>query len=329
MGLPRRLAVTALVLAGCSAWAQQAAQPARTEWPTRPVKIIVPFPAGGGYDLMARNIGQKISDSLGQPVVVENRAGANGNIGSDAVAKSAPDGYTLLLGGIGPQAFSVALYPKLPFNPEKDLAPVSLVASQPNVLVTHPGVPAKSLQELIAQAKARPGQVSWGSTGSGSGQHFGLEQLKSVAGIDVIHVPYKGAAPLHQALLAGEVNAGFNIIQLPMQHVRKGELKALATASKKRSPLAPDVPTMAELGYPIDFDTWYALYAPAGTPADIVAKLNAHVNRALADPQLKERAGALGLDLIGSTPEQLSAHMHQEITRWSALAKAANIKAGD
>jgi tripartite-type tricarboxylate transporter receptor subunit TctC len=327
MDIPRRLAIATLALAGAAAWAQPAAQPARTDWPARPIKIIVPFPAGGGYDFMARNIGQKISESLGQPVVVENRAGANGNIGSDAVAKSAPDGYTLLLGGIGPQAFSVALYPKMPFDPEKDLAPVSLVASQPNVLVAHPSLPAKSLQELIAQAKARPGQVSWGSTGSGGGQHFGLEQLKSVAGIDVIHVPYKGAAPLHQALLAGEVNAGFNIIQLPMQHVRKGELKALATASKKRSPLAPDVPTMAELGYPIDFDTWYALYAPAGTPRDIVAKLNSHVNRALADPQIKERAGTLGLDLIGSTPEQLAAHMHQEITRWSALAKAANIKA--
>jgi tripartite-type tricarboxylate transporter receptor subunit TctC len=327
MGMPRRFAIATLALAATAAWAQPAAQPARADWPARPIKIIVPFPAGGGYDFVARNVGQKIAESLGQPVVVENRAGANGNIGSDAVAKAAPDGYTLLLGGIGPQAFSVALYPKMPFDPEKDLAPVSLVASQPNVLVAHPSVTAKSLQELVAQAKAKPGQVSWGSTGSGSGQHFGLEQLKAVAGIDVIHVPYKGAAPLHQALLAGEVNAGFNIIQLPMQHVRKGELKALATASKKRSPLAPDVPTMAELGYPIDFDTWYALYAPAGTPRDIVAKLNSHVNRALADPQIKERAAALGLDLIGSTPEQLAAHMHQEITRWSALAKAANIKA--
>jgi tripartite-type tricarboxylate transporter receptor subunit TctC len=327
MGMSRRFAIATLALAATAAWAQPAAQPARADWPARPIKIIVPFPAGGGYDFVARNVGQKIAESLGQPVVVENRAGANGNIGSDAVAKAAPDGYTLLLGGIGPQAFSVALYPKMPFDPEKDLAPVSLVASQPNVLVAHPSVTAKSLQELVAQAKAKPGQVSWGSTGSGSGQHFGLEQLKAVAGIDVIHVPYKGAAPLHQALLAGEVNAGFNIIQLPMQHVRKGELKALATASKKRSPLAPDVPTMAELGYPIDFDTWYALYAPAGTPRDIVAKLNSHVNRALADPQIKERAAALGLDLIGSTPEQLAAHMHQEITRWSALAKAANIKA--
>jgi tripartite-type tricarboxylate transporter receptor subunit TctC len=323
MKLLRRAFVCAILVCGAAA----IAQPARSDWPARPIKIIVPFPAGGGYDFMARNIAQKLTESLGQPVVVENRAGANGNIGSDAVAKAPPDGYTLLLGGIGPQAFSVALYPKMPFDPEKDLAPVSLVASQPNLLVAHPSFAPKNLAELIAQAKAKPGTIPFGSTGSGSGQHFGLEQLKAVSGIDVIHVPYKGAAPLHQAMLAGEVAVAFNIIQLPMQQVRRGELKALATASKKRSPLAPDVPTMAELGYAIDFDTWYGVYAPAGTPRDVIAKLNTHVNRALADPALKERAGALGLELIGSTPEQLAAHMRQEIARWSALAKAANIKA--
>jgi tripartite-type tricarboxylate transporter receptor subunit TctC len=296
-------------------------------WPTRPIKVIVPFPAGGGYDFMARNLAQKLTDSLGQPVVVENRAGANGNIGSDAVAKAAPDGYTLLLGGIGPQAFSVALYPKLPFDPQRDFAPVSLVASQPNLLLTHPSLPVKSVAELVALAKAKPGELPFGSTGSGSGQHFGLEQLKAVSGIDVIHVPYKGAAPLHMAMLAGEVKVAFNIIQLPMQQVRRGELRALALASKKRSPLAPEVPTMAELGYPIDFDTWYAMFAPTGTPRDIITKLNAAILRALSDTAFKERALALGIDLIGSSPEQLGTHMRQEITRWTDLAKAANIKA--
>jgi tripartite-type tricarboxylate transporter receptor subunit TctC len=317
----REFVLAAAALAGGSAFAQSA------DWPAKPVKIIVPFPAGGGYDFMARNLAQRLSESMGQQFVVENRAGANGNIGSDAVAKSPPDGYTLLLGGIGPQAFSVPLYPNLPYDPRRDLAPVSLVAGQPNLLIAHPSLPAKTLAEFIALAKSRPGKIAFGSTGNGGGQHFGLEQLKSVAGIDVIHVPYKGAAPLHMALVSGEVQVGFNIIQLPMQHVRKGELRALATASKKRSPLAPDVPTMAEQGYAIDFDTWYGVYAPAGTPREIVAKLNTHVNRALADPQLKERAGALGLDLIGSTPEQLTSHMQQEISRWSALAKSANIKA--
>jgi tripartite-type tricarboxylate transporter receptor subunit TctC len=322
MSFIRRVFLFALASVSMCAGAQTAAN-----WPSRPIKMIVPFPAGGGYDFMARNLAQRLTDSLGQPVVVENRAGANGNIGSDAVAKAAPDGYTLLLGGIGPQAFSVALYPKLPFDPQRDFAPISLVASQPNLLLTHPSLAVKSVAELVALAKARPGELTFGSTGNGSGQHFGLEQLKAVSGIEVINVPYKGAAPLHMALLANEVKVAFNIIQLPMQQVRRGELRALAVASKKRSPLAPDVPTMTELGYPIDFDTWYAVFAPAETPRGIVDKLNGAVLRALADPAFKESTSGLGIDLIGSSPEQLGSHMRQEITRWSALAKAANIKA--
>lgn len=320
----RSFLATMALLALCTAsWAQPA--PA-TAWPVRPIKIVVPFPAGGGYDFMARNIGQRLSESLGQPVVVENRAGANGNIGSDLVAKAAPDGYTLLLGGIGPQALSPALYPKLPYNPERDFQPVALAATQPNVLIVHPSLPVKSVAELVAYAKANPGRLSFGSTGNGSGQHFGLEQLRQVAGIDVVHVPYKGASPLHMALLSGEVSAGFNIVQLPMQQVRKGELRALATASKKRSVLATDVPTLAELGMPIDFDTWYAVYAPARTPREIVARLNTEINRILAQPDLKERANALGIELQGGSPEQLAAHMQGEIARWSRLAGAANIK---
>lgn len=318
------LATIALLALCTGSWAQPA--PA-TAWPVRPIKIVVPFPAGGGYDFMARNIGQRLSESLGQPVVIENRAGANGNIGSDVVAKAAPDGYTLLLGGIGPQALSPALYPKLPYNPERDFQPVALVATQPNVLIVHPSLPVKSVAELVAYAKANPGRLSFGSTGNGSGQHFGLEQLRQVAGIDVVHVPYKGASPLHMALLSGEVSAGFNIVQLPMQQVRKGELRALATASKKRSVLATDVPTLAELGMPIDFDTWYAVYAPARTPREIVTRLNTEINRILAQPELKERANALGIELQGGSPEQLAEHMQGEIARWSRLAGAANIKA--
>ena len=299
---------------------------AQTPYPSKPIKIIVPFPAGGGYDFMARSIGQRISEATGQPVVIDNRAGANGNIGSDAVAKAEADGYTLLLGGIGPQALSVALYPKLPYNPEKDFQPVSLVATQPNLLVVNPKLPVKSLAELIAYAKANPGKLSFGSAGNGSGQHFGLEQLKQETGIDVIHVPYKGAAPLHAALLGGEIMAAFNIIQLPMPFVKNGSLRALATASLKRSVLATDVPTMAELGHPIDFDTWYALYAPAGTPKDIIAKLNLEVGRALAQADLREKANALGIELRGTTPDQLATHMRGEIARWIKIGKAANIK---
>jgi tripartite-type tricarboxylate transporter receptor subunit TctC len=318
----RRHFLTALA-AGALAFGQGAVA---QSYPNKPIRIIVPFPAGGGYDFSARNIAQKLSDSLGQPVVVENRAGANGNIGSDVVAKSAPDGYTLLLGGIGPQALSVALYPKLPYDPERDLQPISLVAGQPNLLVVKPSLPVKSLGEFIKYAKANPGKLSVGSAGNGSGQHFGLEQLKQEAGLDAVHVPYKGAAPLHAALLGGEIDAAFNIIQLPMPQVRKGDLRALAIASKKRSALAPDVPTMAELGFPIDFDTWYALYAPAGTPKEIVSRLNAETLKALQAPDFKERAAALGVDLLGTTPEQLAAHQRAEIARWTKVGKAANIK---
>ncbi len=304
-----------------SAQAQSQAQ----SYPSRPIRMIVPFPAGGGYDFMARNIGQKLTEAWGQPVVVDNRSGANGNIASEIAAKSPPDGYTLLLGGIGPQALSVALYPKLPYDPMKDFEPVSLVAAQPNLLVVHPSLPVKSLKELIAFAKARPGQITFGSPSTGSGQHFGLEQLKLMTGIDLVHVPYKGAAPLHSALLAGEVSVAFNIIQLPLPYVKAGRLRALATASTKRAALAPEIPTMAELGYPIDFDTWYGVFAPAGTPRDIVAKLNSEIARALALPELKARAGVLGIDLLGTSPERLAAHMKAEIARWNKVAKDAKI----
>ena len=295
-------------------------------YPSKPIRMVAPFPAGGGYDFMARNIGQRLHESWGQPVVVENRSGANGNIGSEAIARAAPDGYSLLLGGIGPQALSVALYPKLPYDPLRDFEPVSLVAAQPNLLVVHPSLPVKSLKELIAFAKARPGQVTFGSPSQGSGQHFGLEQLKLMTGTNFVHVPYKGAAPLHSALVSGEVSVGFNIIQLPVPYVKDGRLRALATASTKRAALAPNVPTMAELGYPIDFDTWYGVYAPAGTPKDIVAKLNAEINRVLGNAEFREKAGVLGLELIGTSPERLSAHMKAEIARWVKVARAANIK---
>lgn len=299
---------------------------AQGAYPGRAIRMIVPFPAGGGYDFMARNIGSRLNEAWGQSVLVENRAGANGNIGSDVVAKAPPDGYTLLLGGIGPQALSVALYPKMPYDALKDFEPVSLVAAQPNLLVVHPSVPVKNVRELIALAKSRPGEVTFGSPSNGSGQHFGLEQLKLLTGVNMVHVPYKGAAPLHTALLAGEVSVGFNIILLPLPHLKTGKLRALATASTKRAALAPDIPTMAELGYAIDFDTWYGLYAPAGTSKDIVGKISTEVMRILAVQDFRDRAAVLGVELIGTPPDRLAAHMRNEITRWTKVARAANIK---
>ncbi len=321
---PQQLLLSAIVAVAAALPAVEAL--AQGAYPTRAIRMVAPFPAGGGYDFMARNIGQRLHEAWGQPVVVENRAGANGNIGSDIVAKAPPDGYTLLLGGIGPQALSVPLYPKMPYDPLKDFEPVSLVAAQPNLLVVHPSVPVNSVKELIALAKSRPGEVTFGSPSNGSGQHFGLEQFKLLTGVNMVHVPYKGAAPLHTALLAGEVSVGFNIIQLPLPHIKTGKLRALATASTKRAALAPEVPTMIELGYPIDFDTWYGLYAPAGTPKDIVNKVSAEVVRILAVQDFRNRAAVLGVELIGTSPERLAAHMRNEIERWTKVARAANIK---
>ncbi len=323
----RLLLQLTLTLAAATAAAWPAADVlAQANYPTRPVRMIAPFPAGGGYDFMARNIGIRLTEVWGQQFLVENRAGANGNIGSDVVAKSAPDGYTLLLGGIGPQALSVALYPKMPYDAMKDFEPISLVASQPNLLVVHPSVPVKNVKELIALAKSKPGQITFGSPSNASGQHFGLEQLKQMTGVDLVHIPFKGAAPLHTALLSGEVSVGFNIILLPLQHIKTGKLRGLATASTKRAALAPDIPTMAEQGYPIDFDTWYGLYAPAGTSKEIVAKLSAEVGRILAVQDFKDRAAVMGVELSGTSPERLSAHMRNEINRWTKVAKAANMK---
>jgi tripartite-type tricarboxylate transporter receptor subunit TctC len=319
----RRAVLATLVLAG--ALAAPAAAVAQA-WPAKPVRMIAPFPAGGGYDLIARILAEKMSTSLGQPVVVENRAGANGNIGSDAVAKSAPDGYTLLLGGIGPQALSVGLYPKLPYDPTRDFEPISLVAAQPNLFVAHPSLGIRTVADLVQLAKTRAGQpIAYASTGSGSGQHLASEQLKQMAGIELLHVPYKGAAPSLAASLAGEVGVAFNVILLPLQHVKAGKLVALGIASSKRSPLAPDVPTLAEQGYPIDIDTWYGLLAPAGTPKDVVAKLHAETVRILALPDVRQRLGDQGIDAIGSTPQQLGEHIARESRKWTGVIRAAKI----
>ena len=294
-------------------------------YPSHPIRIVAPFPAGGGYDFLSRLIAPELSKTFGQPVIVENRAGANGNIGTDAVAKSAPDGYTLLMGGNSPLALNVALYP-LPYDPLRDFAPISRVATQPNLLAAHPSVPVKSLAELIEYARANPGKVTYGSAGNGSPQHLAAELLKRMAGIDLVHVPYKGAAPNAQALLAGEIAIAFNIILLPLPHVQSGRLTGLALASARRSPLAPDIATMTELGYPIDIDTWYGLVAPAGTPGDIISRLNAEVVRILGLPELKERTKSQGIELGASTPEEFAAFLRADIARWGKAIRETGIK---
>ena len=294
-------------------------------YPNRPIHIVAPFPAGGGYDFLSRLLAPEMTRTFGQPVIVENKSGANGNIGTEAVAKSAPDGYTLLMGGNSPLALNVALY-ALPYDPVKDFAPISRVATQPNLLAAHPSVPVKSLAELIDYARANPGKLTYGSAGNGSPQHLAAELLKRMAGIDLVHVPYKGAAPNAQALLAGEISIAFNIILLPLPHVQSGRLTGLALASAKRSPLAPGLPTMTELGYPIDIDTWYGLVAPAGTPAEIIAKLNTEVVRILSLPELSERTKSQGIELGASTPEEFAAFLRADIARWGKAIRETGIK---
>jgi tripartite-type tricarboxylate transporter receptor subunit TctC len=309
-----------VVLATCASAAALA-----QAYPNRPIRIIAPFPAGGGYDFLSRLIGQEMSKTLGQPVVVDNKSGANGNIGTDAAAKSAPDGYTLLMGGNSPLSLNVGLYPKLPYDPVKDFEPISRVATQPNLLAVHPGVPVKSLAELIQYARANPGKLSYGSNGNGSPQHLAAELLKRSAGIEMVHVPYKGAAPTASALLAGEVSLAFNIILLPLPQVQAGRLTGIAVASSRRSPLAPELPTMSELGYPIDIDTWYGLLAPAGTPKDIVARLSAETVRIVSLPELKDRTRTQGIELGGSTPEEFAAFMAADIAKWTRAIREMRI----
>jgi tripartite-type tricarboxylate transporter receptor subunit TctC len=315
-----RIVVPALILAALAS-AGVSAQ----GYPGRPIRIVAPYPAGGGYDFLARVLGAEMTKTFGQPVIVENKAGANGNIGTDAVAKSAPDGYTLLMGGNSPLSLNVGLYPKLPYDPVRDFEPISRVATQPNLFAANPKVPVKSVAELVQYAKANPGKLSYGSNGNGSPQHLAAEQLKRMAGIDMVHVPYKGAAPTAAALLAGEVSVAFNIILLPLPHVQSGKLTGLAVASSKRSPLAPDIPTMAELGYPIDIDTWYGLVAPAGTSKIIIAKLNAETVRIVNIAELRDKIRTQGIELGGSTPEEFGAFLRADIAKWTKAIHEMNI----
>jgi tripartite-type tricarboxylate transporter receptor subunit TctC len=318
-----RSAVPALILTALLSGA--GADVSAQAYPNRAIHIIAPFPAGGGYDFLSRLIGAEMTKTFGQPVIVENKAGANGNIGTEAAAKSAPDGYTLLMGGNSPLSLNVGLYPRLPYDPAKDFDPISRVATQPNLLAANPKVPVRTLPELIAYAMANPGKLTYASNGNGSPQHLAAEQLKRMAGIDIVHVPYKGAAPTAAALLAGEVSVAFNIILLPLPHVQSGKLTGIAVASSKRSPLAPNLPTMAELGYPIDIDTWYGLVAPAGTPRDIVAKLNAETLRILNLPGLKEKTRGQGIELGGSTPEEFATFIREDIAKWTKAIREMGI----
>lgn len=296
-------------------------------YPSKPIRIVVPFAAGGGVDFTARIVGQKLGTALGQPVVADNRTGASGAIGTEIVAKAPPDGYTLLLGSAGPLAILPGISARLPFDPVASFAPITQVSSMPFVLVVHPSLPVKSVQDLIALARARPGQLNFGSPGSGSTTHLAGELLKALAKIDIVHVPYKGVAPALADLLAGQMQLMSGDLSSVMPQVKAGRLRALAVTGVKRSALAPDLPTIAEAGVPgYEASGWFGVLAPAATPGEIVSRLNAVIVKGIMDADTRERLGALGGDVVGSTPAEFAARLRDDLAKWGQLIKAIGLK---
>ena len=304
------------------------AHAAFAQYPAKPVRLVVPFPAGESVDATARLVGQSWSGALGAQIVVDNRGGAGGTIGSEAVAKSAADGYTLLWGNVGPLAIGPGLYKKLGYDVAKDFEPVSLVATLPFVLFASPMLSANSLTELIAYAKAHPGEINFGSTGVGSGLHLIAELFKSVAGIQIVHVPYKGVAQALPEMMSGKVQIAFNTIPAFLPHVKAGRLKALAITAASRSPLLPDVATMPEAGLAaVQGGSWHAVVAPAGTPRDIVAKLNQTLVATLAASELRTQLANQGAQPVGGTPEELRAFMRAEGEKWGRVIQTSGARA--
>lgn len=295
-------------------------------YPTKPVRIVVPFPAGGGVDLTARTVGQKLTDYLSQQVVIDNRAGAAGTIGAEHVAKSAPDGYTLLVAGPGSVAVAPLLFPKLGYNPLKDLAPITMLVTMPYIIVAHPSVPAKNAAELIALAKANPGKLNMASGGAGTGQHLAGEFFNVLAGIKMIHIPYKGTAPAIADIMGGHADLTFSDPSV-LPQLQAGRLKVLGVSGTKRYPPLPNVPTVNESGLPgFDALNWYPLMAPAGTPRDLVMKLNTEAIKALNSPDVRDKLMAQGLIPAPMSPEQLGQFIREDYERWARVIKAANVK---
>jgi tripartite-type tricarboxylate transporter receptor subunit TctC len=302
------------------------AQPA---YPTGTIRIISPYPAGGPATIVAQAISEKLREVIGQPVIVDNRPGAGGNLGTDAVAKSAPDGHTLLLGTNGPLVINVSLYPSLPFDPLKDFAPITQVASIPLVLLVHPSVRANTIQELIALAKAKPGLLGYASSGSGTGGHLSGALLASMAGIDIQHIPYKGVAPATTDLLGGHVQMMFGGLLAALPYIKSGKAKALGVVTPKRATLAPDIPTVAESGLPgYEIVSWYGVLAPAGTPKPIVSRLHGEIMKILQLPDVRERLYVKGgLEHIGISPEEFAATLRREIPEYARIVKLSGAKA--
>ena len=304
-----------------------ASSQAPSSYPSRPVKLVIPFPPGGPLDIVGRAIAQKLTDAWGQSVVVDNRPGAGGNIGADIVAKSAPDGYTVLMGALSTHAVNPSLYAKMPYDAVSDFAPITLVAVTPNVLVVNASLPVNSAKEFVAYASANSGKLAFGSGSNGSAGHLAGELFKVDTGVDIVHVPYKGGAPATQALLAGDTQFMFDNLANAMPQVKAGKLRALAVTTAERSKLAPELPTMAEAGLQgFDISTWFGLFAPAGTPGDVIAKWNAEVAKILNSPDMRERLTAQGAEPAPTTPQQFAAFIQSEIPKYARIVKVSGAK---
>src|SRR5262245_23370123 len=318
--MPRRfIALVCLALVAFAARAQ--------EYPLRPVRLIVPFPPGGGNDIVARAVAQELGKSLGQQFVVDNRAGAGGALGAELAARAPADGYTLFLGGVGSHVVNPSLHAKLSYDPIRDFAPVTLIASAPSVLVVNPSLPAANVAEFTALAKASPGKLNYASNGNGSSAQLAAVLYESMASVRMVHVPYKGVAQALGDLLSGEVQLMFGTLVAILPHIKAGRLRALAVTGRSRSALLPEVPTLAESGLPgYEAGSWYGILAPAGTPGGIVERLNAEINAAIQQPEVRERLAAEGAEVVGGTPAQFATHIRGELDRMKKLVREAGIR---
>jgi tripartite-type tricarboxylate transporter receptor subunit TctC len=315
----RWMAGAALMLTGTVASAQG--------FPNKPVRLVVTFPPGGGADIIGRTLAQKLAEPLGQQVIVENRPGANGNIGTEFVARSAPDGYTLVVGNTGPLCISPAIYRSIPYNTANDFAPISLVASTPIILVAHPSLPVRSIGDVVRLARARPGELHFASSGNGATSHLSGEMLKSLAKVDMVHVPYKGVAPAIVDVIAGQVQLQFIDVSVVVGHIKAGKVRAIAWAGAKRGTAFPDVPTVAESGFPgFEVTGWYGVLAPAGTPRDVVGRLNGALVKVMGQADTRERFDAIGSVPVTSTPEEFATYLRSELAKWASVARTANLK---
>ena len=296
-------------------------------YPGKAIRLVVPFPPAGTADILARTIGQKLTERWGQQVIIDNRPGAGGNIGANVVAKAPADGYTLLMGTAGTHGINASVYSKMPYDTLKDFIPITLVASVPNLLTVNPSIPVKSVKELIALAKAKPGQLTFGSSGNGTAVHLAGELLKTQAGIDLVHVPYKGSAQATSDLLSGHISMIFSAAPGAMPYVKAGRLRVLAVTSVRRMPALPDIPTMIEAGVPnYEAESWFGVFAPAGTPNGVIAKLNAAIVEILQTPEMKQRLSDQGAEPVGNTSAQFAVYVKEEMAKWAKVVNASGAR---